>query len=72
MEMSKEAIEVFTASKEFEERVLMCFDEGYASGFTPEFMLEDLKKEVAGSELGAMDYTLGCIMKQWKEDRGLK
>jgi hypothetical protein len=69
--MTVETIEVFKASKEFEERVLMCFDDGYASGFTPEYMAEDLKKEVAASELGEMDYSIDCIMKQWKEDRGL-
>lgn len=71
MEMTKETIEAFAASREFEERVLMCFDDGYSSGLTPEFMLADVKREVADSELGVMDFTLDNIMKQWKVDRGL-
>jgi hypothetical protein len=69
--MSRETIEVFLASKTFEETVLSCFDNGCAGGLAPEFMLEDIKKEVTGSELGSMNYTLDCIMQQWKDDRGL-
>ena len=65
MKTIKDAYEVF------EETVLSCFDNGYAGGLTPEFMLEDIKKEVAESELGNMDYTIDQIMLKWKEDRGL-
>lgn len=66
MEDMEKAYEVF------EETVLTCFDNGYASGLTPEFMLADIKKEVAESELGNMDYTIDQIMLKWKEDRGMK
>lgn len=63
--------EIMDATKAWETAVWMCFDNGYSAGLTPEFMLADLKKEVAGTELGCMDYTLDQLMEQWKEDRGL-
>jgi hypothetical protein len=49
----------------------MCFDNGYSVGLEPEFMLKDIQKEVAASELGNMDGTIQLVMDKWKEDRGI-
>ena len=63
--------EIMDATKAWETAVWMCFDNGYSSGLEPDYMLAEIKKEVAGTELGSMDFSLDILMDKWKEDRGL-
>lgn len=62
---------IMGAAKAWETAVWMCFDNGYSAGLEPDYMLAEIKKEVAGTELGSMDFSLDILMDKWKEDRGL-